>query len=277
MSKVVVSSSSNSVDKAIDEYHDSTSYSGSSSNNSSSGNTMNEEYTSGVPGVPLEVFQEHLRTRVASGAGTSTSIPSSPPLDEVETIYSCAAGVYEAYLLGGLRLPLNAFARELLVRLGLGREVFGGDHPLTVNEFLFCYKLSEISQSVGFYQFKAKGTENRLIKSLVSSDRNWKIEFFFVSGFWVGNPIEVGRDTFTPYTRELVNLHHEGTIILQLVLSKGRSQKRGQCTFDSSLAREYTLRIQKGSSLARESPLGSKGVILKKGDEKEALVPKRRL
>ena len=29
-------------------------------------------------------------------------------------------GVYEAYFLGGLRLPLNAFARELLVRLGLG-------------------------------------------------------------------------------------------------------------------------------------------------------------
>ena len=27
-------------------------------------------------------------------------------------------GIYEAYLLGGLRLPLNAFARELLTRLG---------------------------------------------------------------------------------------------------------------------------------------------------------------
>ena len=28
-------------------------------------------------------------------------------------------GIYKAYLLGGLRLPLNAFARELLTRLGL--------------------------------------------------------------------------------------------------------------------------------------------------------------
>ena len=55
-------------------------------------------------------------------------------------------GVYEAYLLGGFRLLLNAFARELLTRLGLGvcqfnpnvwrlvvsmqvlwREVFEGD------------------------------------------------------------------------------------------------------------------------------------------------------
>ena len=158
---VVLSSSRNSVDKAIDEYHDSTSYSGSSSS-SSSRNTMDEDYTSGVPGIPSKVFQEHLRTRAASGAGTLMSIPSSPPLDEVETIYSCVVGIpsktnerrlaalrswyqvsddlnprlvvrgewccsprfgigiYEAYLLGGLRLPLNAFARELLTRLGLG-------------------------------------------------------------------------------------------------------------------------------------------------------------
>ena len=95
MSEVVVSSSSNSVDKAIKKYHDSTSYSGSSSSSSSNGNTMDKVYTSGVPGVPLEVFQEHLRMRVASGSqvGTSTSIPSSPPLDEVETVYSCVVGI----------------------------------------------------------------------------------------------------------------------------------------------------------------------------------------
>ena len=40
MSEVLVSLSSNSVDKAIDEYHDSTGYSGSNSSSSSSGNTM---------------------------------------------------------------------------------------------------------------------------------------------------------------------------------------------------------------------------------------------
>ena len=172
------------------------------------------------------------------------SVPPSSPLDEVETIYSCAIGVpsktseqrlnnhrtwyqildklnprlavhgewccyphfgigvYEAYFLGGLRLPLNAFARELLVRLGLAvcqfkpnawkliismqilwRGVFGRDRPLTMDEFLFCYKPSKINQSLGFYQFTAKGTNYKLIKSLVSSDRNWKTEFFFVSGF----------------------------------------------------------------------------------------------
>ena len=114
-------------------------------------------------------------------------------------------GVYEAYFLEGFRLPLNTFARELLVRLGLGicqfnpnawrliismqilwREVFGGDHPLTVDKFLFCYKPSEINQSLDFHQFTARGKDCRLIKSLASSDRNWKSEFIFISGFWQG-------------------------------------------------------------------------------------------
>ena len=50
---------------------------------------------SGVPGTPLEVFQEQLRTRAVSGSGASTlSAPSSTPLDEVETIYSCVVGVH---------------------------------------------------------------------------------------------------------------------------------------------------------------------------------------
>ena len=64
MFETVLSSSSNSMDKAIDEYHDLSSFSGSSddssdSESSSDGNTM-DEYTSSVPGVPLEVLQEGL-------------------------------------------------------------------------------------------------------------------------------------------------------------------------------------------------------------------------
>ena len=86
------SSSSNSVDREIDEYRNTTSYSSSSSDSSSSGNT--DEYVSGVPGVPLEVFNEEFRTRVASGSGAGTSsAPSSTRRDEVETVYSCAVGV----------------------------------------------------------------------------------------------------------------------------------------------------------------------------------------
>ena len=59
MSETILSLSSNSVDKAIDEYHDPSSFSGSSdssNSNSSSGGNTTDEYVSGVPGVPLEVL-----------------------------------------------------------------------------------------------------------------------------------------------------------------------------------------------------------------------------
>ena len=199
MSEIVVPLSSDSTEKAIDEYYDSTSDNSSdNSSHSNEGSSLYEGYNSGVPGLPLEAVQEQLRQASGSQAGVSSSVPPSSPLDEEEIVYSCAVGihsktseqklsnlrtwyqipdefnprlpirgewcynprfgigVYEAYFLGGFRLPLSTFARELLVRLGLGicqfnpnawrliismqilwREVFGGDRPLTVDEFLF--------------------------------------------------------------------------------------------------------------------------------------------
>ena len=58
-----------------------------------------------------------------------------------------------------------------------------GTIPLTVDEFLYYYKPSEISHSVGFYQFSTKGFSCRLVKSPPSSNRRWKMEFLFVLGF----------------------------------------------------------------------------------------------
>ena len=62
MFEIVLSSSSDNVDKAIDEYTDPSSFSGSSDSNSSGsgsgssseGNTT-DEYEFGVPRLPLEV------------------------------------------------------------------------------------------------------------------------------------------------------------------------------------------------------------------------------
>ena len=45
-----------------------------------------------------------------------------------------------------------------------------------------------------------------MVKSLLTSDRRWKTEFFFVLGFWAGSPVEVGKDPFPPYTSEKMNL-----------------------------------------------------------------------
>ena len=94
MSEISVSSSSNSIEKAIDKYYDESSDSSSDTSNSSGGNTTDEEYVSGVPGFPVEVVQEQLRKASGSQAGTSSFIPLSSPLDKAEvTVYSCAVDI----------------------------------------------------------------------------------------------------------------------------------------------------------------------------------------
>ena len=94
-------SSSSSLEKEIDEYQDGSSGSKgseeSSVDSSYCSDSSDEHYSSGVPGIPLEEFQE-LQRRMASGFGASSSKqPSSPPQDEEEdeedVIYNCAPEV----------------------------------------------------------------------------------------------------------------------------------------------------------------------------------------
>ena len=79
-----MSSSSSSLEKAIDEYLDISSGSGDSyesgkGSTSNSSSTSNEHYSSAVPSIPLEEFQE-MQCRMASRVGTSSSRElSSPP------------------------------------------------------------------------------------------------------------------------------------------------------------------------------------------------------
>ena len=95
MSQTIISSSSDSTEKAIDEYYDTTSNGSSSNSSHSSGERFTDEgYTSGVIGLPLEVIQEQLRKASSSKAGTSSNVPPSSPLDEEETVYSYAIGVH---------------------------------------------------------------------------------------------------------------------------------------------------------------------------------------
>ena len=95
MFEIVIPSSSNSTEKAIDEYYDTTSDNSSDNNShSSEGSSSDEGYTSGIPGLPLEVVQEQLRKASGSQVGISSSAPLSSPLDEEETVYSCAVGIH---------------------------------------------------------------------------------------------------------------------------------------------------------------------------------------
>ena len=93
-----MSLSSNSLERAIDEYWDVSFGSGGSYESGevstiSSGSSSDEHYSSGVPGILLEKFQE-MKRRMASGVGTSSSRePPSPSKDEENVIYSCALEV----------------------------------------------------------------------------------------------------------------------------------------------------------------------------------------
>ena len=280
-----MSSSSNSLEREVDEYQDVSvgSYESGEGSTSYSSTSSDEPYSSGVPGILLEEFQE-MQRRTASGAGTSSSRePMSPSLDEEEeenVIYSCAPevastldafklktivdryqipmefqprlpkegewccspssglGVYTSYLLAGLRFPLNSFCRGLLHRLGIGpnqlnpngwrtivamqvlwREALEGDRPITVDEFLYCYKPSEIKKSAGFYQFSSRGSPYSLIKGRSSSDRVWKTEFFIISGDWAGDPIDVANAPFPPFTNPLGRLRPEGMFLFHFISS----------------------------------------------------------
>ena len=93
-----MSSFSSSTEKEIGEYQDvsSGSYESGEGSTSYSSSSSDEDYSSGVPGIPLEEFQK-MQRRMAFGVGTSSSRePPSPSQDEEEekdVIYSCAPEV----------------------------------------------------------------------------------------------------------------------------------------------------------------------------------------
>ena len=145
--------------------------------------------------------------------------------------------MYSSYLLAGLRFLLNSFCRGLLHRLGIGpnqlnpngwrtvvamqvlwREALEGNYPITMDEFLFCYKPFEIKRSAGFYQFSSRGSHYSLIKSRSSSDRLWKTEFFIIFGNWAGDPVDVHRAPFPPFTNPIGRLRLEGMFSSQFIL-----------------------------------------------------------
>ena len=65
-------SSSSSLEREINEYQDVSSGSEGSIDSSSCSDSSDEHYSSGVPGILLEEFQE-LRRRAASRSGASSS------------------------------------------------------------------------------------------------------------------------------------------------------------------------------------------------------------
>ena len=100
--------------------------------------------------------------------------------------------------------------RMIVVMQVLWREALEWDRPITVDEFIYCYKPSEIKKSAGFYQFSSRGPHFSLIKGCSSSDRFWKTEFFIISGNWARDPVDVSNAPFPPFTSPLGRLRPEG-------------------------------------------------------------------
>uniref|UniRef100_A0A2N9FRQ1 Transposase (putative) gypsy type domain-containing protein n=1 Tax=Fagus sylvatica TaxID=28930 RepID=A0A2N9FRQ1_FAGSY len=128
--------------------------------------------------------------------------------------YEGDVAFYEADFKAGLRFPVQPFVRELLDYLSLApgqinpngwrtiiscmvmwRVTSNGEEDLTVDEFLFCYEPVQIALSRGFWTFKNRDMNSRVVQGLPSSDRIWKDGYFFVCGDnWERLPQEDPRD-----------------------------------------------------------------------------------
>uniref|UniRef100_A0A2N9GRK0 Transposase (putative) gypsy type domain-containing protein n=1 Tax=Fagus sylvatica TaxID=28930 RepID=A0A2N9GRK0_FAGSY len=152
--------------------------------------------------------------RASSDAVPSTSGSRQMPRRACCPKYEGDVAFYEADFKAGLRFPVQPFVRELLDYLSLApgqinpngwrtiiscmvmwRVTSNGEEDLTVDEFLFCYEPVQIALSRGFWTFKNRDVNSRVVQGLPSSDRIWKDGYFFVCGDnWERLPQEGPRD-----------------------------------------------------------------------------------
>jgi len=76
-----------------------------------------------------------------------------------------------------------------------------GREALSLDEFLYCYKLICAPKAERMYYYKCRKRERQLVTKIPSSNRDWKEKFFFVLvSNWVCSPEEVGTAEPVDYT-----------------------------------------------------------------------------
>ena len=128
--------------------------------------------------------------------------------------YKGDVGFYEVDFQAGLRFPLQPFVRELLDYFSLApgqvapngwrmiiscmvmwRVNSNGRKDLTVDEFLFYYAPCQIALSLGFWTFKHRDMDTKIVQGLPLSNKIWKDGYVFVcDDNWERFPQEDPRD-----------------------------------------------------------------------------------
>ena len=149
-----------------------------------------------------------------------------PNLDEQACSHVEDVTLYESTLTASLRFPIQPFIRELLDFLSLApgqvapngwrviissmvmwKECSDGLDDITVEEFLYCFKPSQIAASLGFWMFRNRDNLVKLVEGLPSSNRGWKDGYFsFMGTTGKGSPRKVmtsfrfeGRGALLPH------------------------------------------------------------------------------
>ena len=121
-----------------------------------------------------------------------------PNLDKRACSQTEDVAFYESTITAGLRFPVQSFIRELLDFMSLAsgqvalngwrviifsmvmwRECSDGLDDITVEEFLYCFELSQIEASLGFWMLRNRDNAMKLVEGLPSSNRGWKDGYFF--------------------------------------------------------------------------------------------------
>ena len=150
-----------------------------------------------IPCALLEKDEKWIRDTFQFPDSVEIRIPSDK--DRAYHSYVDEVCFYDADFTSGLRFPAHPFVRELFSYLHLAlaqlvpnswRVVIScmvvwmsandGD-VIKKDKFLHFYRLKN-SKDPGYYEFKSWDRASRLILDYPSSLRNWKPNFFFVSG-----------------------------------------------------------------------------------------------